>query len=106
MAQRGGVVNDEGVAGVEQRRQVGRRVEQGAPSGQRRQHRLLPAMTGAVGEAARGPQDLVALGAQRRQPDRHLARQPLDAADVRAHRRAGIDGDRRCGRPGVAAPCG
>ena len=93
MPKRRGVVNHDDIAWEEHRRQVRRRVQQRRPRGPERQRRLLPRVAGAVGERRRRPDHRVAIGPERRQAERHLARQALDAADLGADRGAGVDGD-------------
>ena len=92
MPERGRVVDHDDVA----RERTGARFAGEYSSAERapdRQHGLLPGVAGAVGERRRRADHPVAIGPQRRQPHRHLAGQPLDAADLGADRGAGVDRD-------------
>jgi len=60
-----------------------------------RQRELLPHMPDAVGQPWKRPHHSIAVGSQRGQAPRHLARQPFDAADLGTGRSASVYGDRR-----------
>ncbi len=93
VAQRGRVVDHHHVAPRDQRGEVGGRVDQRRSRGPKREHRLLPGVTGPVGQRRLWPDHPVAVRAQRRQAQRHLPRQALDAADLGADRSARVDHD-------------
>jgi hypothetical protein len=95
MAQRRGVMDDDRVAGVQHRGQVGRAVQQRVGRRAGGQQHLLPHVPGAMSQPGRRGDDAVAAGGQRGQARRHLAGEPLHAADVLAHGGAGVDQDRR-----------
>ena len=107
MPQRSDVMDHEHVSAVAHRGEVGRRVQRGGARGLDGQHGLLPSVPGAVGKAGGRPDHAVAIGSQRRQPARHLARQALDPADLGTDGGACVDrddgrvrrfGHRYCGR--------
>ena len=93
MAQRRGVVDHDDGARIRQRRQVRRAQQRAHPRGARRQHQLLPRVTGAMDERARRREHRVAARPQRGQPARQLARPALDAAELGPRRRARVDAD-------------
>ena len=92
MAERRGVVDDDHVARVRERGEVGG-AQQRLAAGDGRQHELLPRVAGAVDEPRARLQDLVAIRAQGGQARRELARPPLDPAELGARGGAGVDGD-------------
>jgi hypothetical protein len=92
MAERRGVVDDDRGARVRERREV-RGAQERLPARPDGQHQLLPRVAGSVDEPRAGLQDLVAIGAQRGQAHRELARPPLDPAELGARCGAGVDGD-------------
>jgi hypothetical protein len=92
-----GVVDHDRDSPRRERREVRRAQDQGRVRGLRRQDELLPGVPGAVGESARGADHPIALRTQLGQPQGHLAREALDAADLSADCRASVDRDHERG---------
>ena len=94
MAERRRVVDDDDVAPRRRGGQVCGRQDQLGASGLRREHGLFPQMAGSVRKRARWAHHRIAVGAQRRQPQRELTRETLDPADLGPDRSASVNRDR------------
>ena len=94
--QGGDVMDHDHIAAGTQRGEVGRGVQRAA-RGPERAARPAPKRARRGAQAGGRPDHAVAIGSQRRQPARHLARQPLDAADLGTDGGAGVDRHQRSG---------
>ena len=84
-----GVVEHDNVTPRDDRRKVGRAVDQLGSA--QRKRRLLPHLAGTVGEPRRGADHAIAVGRERRQPLAKLTRVALDAPDLGAYSRPRVD---------------
>src|SRR5215217_2351927 len=96
MAQRDRIVDLDHVPRPGERSEVRGVVERGgaATAGERGEEELLPSLAGPLGESGWRAHNDVALGLELRQPNRHLARPPFHAGDLRPRSGTGVDDDR------------